>query len=336
MIGRLLEFAVLMGAFCTLSGCSVDNRIVKIAGNDAFFQADPAEVDVLIVIDDSGSMELYQQQLSTRFDTFLSYFPDSIDYRVGVTTSTMVPAEPFGDCTQADITAAPQGGRLALETWIDNEDSGGAETFEELVQVGICGGTYEMGLESALLAVTGENPGFRRPDASLSLVLVSDEEDNSPGTTSDYLQAFRDHVSASGRMAFNASALVIVDESACDESQLAGGAHQNLRFTDLAQQTGGAVGDLCNEDFDDIVTQVSQASSRMSDTFYLTARPSPASLEVGVSEELVPCDAGVWTYQLLDGHPVIVFDPANLPPPGSRITVSYDHGSGEGEATCVE
>ncbi len=318
----------------TASACTVDNSIVKIEGNDSFVQADPTALDVLLVIDDSGSMEQYQAELSTRFAAFLSYFPSTIDYRVGVTTSTMVPAAPFGNCTAEDIAAAPQGGALSGSDWIDVGDADASERFAERVQVGICGGTYEMGLESAWKAITEANPGFRRADAALSLVFVSDEEDNSPGTTAEYLRAFRERVTAEGRAAFNVSALVVVDEAACSEEQLAGGAHRNERYVDLAAQTGGAVGDLCQGDFDGIVGQVSQAISRQNDTFYLSDFPAVASIEVGVGESLVPCSRGEWEYRLLDGHPAVVFDAGHLPPPGSRVTIEYDHGSGE-EAPCI-
>ena len=324
------------GVAVVIGGCTVDNKIVKIEGNDAFRQADPVEVDMLIVIDDSGSMERYQEALATRFEGFLSYFTEDIDYRIGVTTSTVVPAEPFGDCTAEDIAAAPQGGVLSGEDWVSRGSASAAERFADNVRVGICGGTYEMGLEAAYLAVTGANPGFRRPGAALSVVFVSDEEDNSPGSTSDYLAAFRASVDAPGRNAFNVSALVIADKAQCTDAQLAGGASVNRRFPDLAYQTGGAIADLCTDDFDEIVSQVSQSSSRLLDTFYLRDRPSAGTLEVGVGLELVPCDAGVWSYQLVDDRPAIVFEPDALPAAGSRITVSYDHGSGDEASFCPE
>ena len=336
-VGRVdwLPLLVVMG-MPGLFGCTVDNYIVKIEGNDAFFQADPAEVDILLVIDNSGSMEEYQQELSTRFETFLSFFPEDIDYRIGVTSSTVEAPEPNRNCTRADIEESAYGGVLAGEDWIDNEDPDGAARFEEYVQVGICGGGYEMGLEAAYLAVTTANAGFRRPGASLSVVFVSDEEDNSPGTTSEYVRQFRERVDAEGRQAFNASALVIVDETNCSEEQLSSGAHRNIRFPDVATQTEGAVGDLCTEDFDNIVSQVSQASSRMLDTFFLSEYPSPGSLEVGVGEVIVPCTAGEWSYQIVNDRPAIVFSADALPPPGSRITASYNYGSGDPASFCPE
>jgi hypothetical protein len=332
--------AVLVVLVLSTIGCASDNSLAKLDADDTFFQAEAGKVDVLLVVDNSGSMQPYQEKLSTNFDSFLAYFTGFVDYRIGVVTSTLENPPALGGCTQAEIDAIPDGGELVGGTWISSEDANGEEIFEELVQVGTCGGGYEMGLETALRALTpplseGANLDFLRSDAYLSIIFVTDEEDSSPLTTNEYINAFRAVKGGTDRDVFNASALVVTDESDCTEAQLDAGASQNVRNVDVANQTNGVVGSICSGDFADIVTELSLASSRLKDTFYLSQTPDAGSLIVGVGEEEVPCDAGVWTYQNLEAGPALVFARDQLPPPGVRITASYDYGDGDDSSYCA-
>lgn len=331
--------AVACMGLSALVGCKSDNSLAKLDADDAFFQVEAGEVDVLLVVDNSGSMQPYQELLSTNFEDFLAYFTGFVDYRIGVVTSTLENPEPFGDCTSDRIEAVPDGGALVGGRWISAEDADGEEAFSELVQVGTCGGGYEMGLETALRALTpplseDANEGFLRDDAYLSIIFVSDEEDASPLTTNEYINAFRDIKGAEKRDVFNASALVVTNEDDCTEAQLNAGASLNKRFVDVADQTSGVVGSICSGDFSTIVTELSLASSRLTDTFYLSETPDPTSLVVGVDEEEVPCEDGRWTYQKVDGRPALVFERDQLPPPGARVTASYDYGDGDDTDFC--
>ena len=112
------------------------------------------------------------------------------------------------------------------------------------------------------------------------------------------------------------------------------GATLGDRYADVAEQTNGVVGSICSGDFATIVTELSLATSRLTDTFYLSESPAVETLVVGVGDEEVPCEEGAWTYTKIDSRPAIVFDRAQLPPPGSRITASYDYGSGDAADFC--
>jgi hypothetical protein len=321
------------------TGCTSDNKLTKLDADDAFYQAEAGEVDVLLVVDNSGSMQPYQEKLSTNFNSFLAYFTGFVDYRIGVITSTLENPEALGGCTQEEIDAIADGGELVGGTWISAEDADGDARFSDLVQVGTCGGGYEMGLETALRALTpplseGANADFIRSSAYLSVIFVTDEEDSSPLTTNEYINAFRSLKGGVERDVVNASALVVTDETDCDAEQLAAGASKNVRMVDVADQTNGVVGSICSGDFSDIVTELSLASSRLKDTFYLSEAPDANTLIVGVGEEEVACDAGVWSYQMIEDRPAIVFERDQLPPPGSRVTASYDYGDGDASSFC--
>ncbi len=327
-----------------LGGCKQDNSLVKLDGDDVFFQLEAGEVDVLLVVDNSGSMQPYQDQLSTNFEEFLTYFEEgNVDYQIGVVTTSVQPSVPFGDCSQADVDAIPPAGQLAGGTWITPDSADGDALFQELVAVGTCGSGFEMGLESAYLAVSdplasGENAGFLREDAYLSIIFVSDEQDASPMSVNEYINGFRNVKGQRSREIFNASALVVTAVDDCSANQVNAGANPGTRYLDVADQTDGVIGNICADDFGQIVTELSLTSSRLTDTFFLSDSPEPASLIVGIDGEEVPCDAGRWVYDKVeDGGaevPAIVFDRAQLPPPNSKITVQYNIGTGDPAEFC--
>ena len=71
---------------------------------------------------------------------------------------------------------------------IDSTTENGSAIFSDLVNVGICGSGYEMGLEGALQVLENPNNSLLREEAYLSVIFVSDEQDASltsfglPGT----------------------------------------------------------------------------------------------------------------------------------------------------------
>jgi hypothetical protein len=341
----LLGLSVLGGTL--ISSCSEYEYILR-EGDDVFYQLEAGEVDVLLVIDNSCSMQPYQQKLSSNFDAFLTFFVEGdVDYQIGVvTTSVIDPVAVSGtECTQAIVDSIPEAGHLLDGTFITPEDEDGAEIFSEWVNVGICGAGYEMGLEAANLALTaplvnGPNAGFLRDDAYLSIIFVSDEEDASPLGVNDYINTFREVKGQRSRDVFNASSLVVDSVGDCTTQQQQSGATRGGRYLDVAEQTSGVIGNICADDFEDIVTELSLASSRLTDTFYLSQMPDASSIIVGVNGEEIPCDEGSYTYDLgtLEGEEigVIIFERSEMPPPQSKVTVSYDLGTGEPAAFCPD
>ena len=188
---------------------------------DVFYQLEAGEVDVLLVVDNSCSMEPYQEKLSQILSLFLTYFIEGgIDYRIsGVTTTTVSqPPEPDGlFCTQSDINKIPEPGYLVQNVILDKDVQDADAIFQNIVKVGVCGSGSEMGM---VYTCEFENPtnGFLRESAYLRAIYVSDEQDTSPLGVNDYINNMRAFKDPSQRDVFNASALVINDIAACDTS----------------------------------------------------------------------------------------------------------------------
>lgn len=320
----VLSVALLAGA----AGCS-DYDITRYEGVDVFNQNPADEVDVLLVVDNSGSMQPYQDQLGSSFDQFITYFTEAnVDYHIGVTTT--------------DVEAL-DAGRIRGQVITPNTENA-SDVFDALVNVGTMGSGFEMGLEGARIGLTepvlsNYNVGFLRPEASLSLIFVSDEEDSSPYATAQYINTFFDVKGMRDRDVFNASALTVTDISECTPAQ-ADWSSPGTRYIDVAERTHGVIGNLCSSNFENIVVDLSMASSRLRDTFYLSDWPDTSSLRVSVDDELIPCTDGSWWYEVqqVDGEetPTIVFDRTSMPPVDSRLTVRYDYGAGDVETFCTD
>ena len=143
--------------------------------NQTYTQSEISILDILWVIDDSGSMNPYQHllanQISSFFQVFLAAAPD---FHMSVITTT----SPYLHGIINSMTPMPE------------------RTLANMVNVGIMGSGMEQGIEMAFQAfsnptVAGPGSNFFRDEASLIVIFVSDERDwSAPWTT--YIQFFDD------------------------------------------------------------------------------------------------------------------------------------------------
>lgn len=146
-------------------------------------------VDLLFVVDNSGSMREEQEILTQSFDGFITEFRNrSVDFRIGVTTTdnnsfssatpTLVAPRAGGTRGQLiSTTSSPQFGIL-------NPDTPDLRSmFTTLATVGIGGSATECGMLSAWNSMNsdylsqGVSNLFRR-DIPLAIILVTDEEES--------------------------------------------------------------------------------------------------------------------------------------------------------------
>lgn len=182
---------------------------------DVFEQKQAAQVDILWVIDNSESMAAEQSKIAGRFaDFFRQLIVSRVDYHIGVITTD--PAEngelrPYEgtavqgcdpaagcrwitnqvSCANPDVTTTGLN-ELEVEQLLLDECQAQA-VFRKLITAGIDGSSFEEGFTVAAMATganvidaatglpTGQvpqvNQGFLRPNASLYIVFVSDEDE---------------------------------------------------------------------------------------------------------------------------------------------------------------
>lgn len=322
-----------------LSGCNETLlRVPDFTVVDTFFQ-DPAEkVDILLVVDNSGSMLAEQEKLSSEFEAFVEFFlVADTDYHIGITTTDM----------------EEESGRLVgSPSIITRGTPNPGAVFRENVMVGTEGSGFEKGIQAAWTAVSpalqsGPNAGFYREDAALSVIFVSDEDDGSNYPVHDWLDAFWDFKGQRERDMFNASALVGVNPMSwqpepCGEllSDPYAGARDAPRYWEMVNETHGTVRSICSEDFNSLVAEIGLTASRLRDRFYLSREPRETSeIEVVIFVPGTPEFGGdglplppeglegeyAWVYETAgDDHWLRFVDLESLPPIGSRLVVTYE------------
>lgn len=303
----------------------------------------PRRVDVLMVIDDSGSMQDKQMALASNFSSFIQYAAlAGIDYQLGVTTTSVgtdacppppLPCIPTQPSLSGRLRVLNPGG-LQIGPILRPLTPNVSQAFAQLVNVGIDGSGLEQHLEGATLGltpplITGSNAGFLRTDAALSVFILSDADDQSPSTISAYVarlqaikgQARRNLLSVSGFLPLRTSA-----PSNCtyDGNGLA------PRLSEVARLTGGVTGEIC-----DITNalqwraeaqRVGQTVFGARQTWFLTQAPDPLSPVVSVEIDglpVPPVSGGQtnWTYE--SNLNAIVFPAARTPAPGQTLRFTY-------------
>lgn len=121
-----------------------------------------AKMDIVFVVDDSGSMAEEQSNLATNFPNFINVIDnyttssgDSLDYRVAVTTtgrdvsySITVPGFPSFPFTESGDNGAFRQDCGMTRRWLERGDANISSTFACAAQVGTGGPSLEMPLLS--------------------------------------------------------------------------------------------------------------------------------------------------------------------------------------------
>ncbi|MCB9791739.1 MAG: hypothetical protein H6741_03340 [Alphaproteobacteria bacterium] len=315
MISR---YAIAALSALALSGCGSD---IFVRGNDTpveeevfvtetFTQAALPKVDVLWVIDDTGSMGEEQAALADAFPSFVDALEGvGLNYHLGVISTD---------------AGAEDAGLLLGDPWIITpaaEDP--AALFAEAAAVGTQGLGPVAGLAATLMAlgepmISEDNRGFRRADAALQVVVVSDDDDRSEdfldGDPATLALAFlAEEAAATGLPAF-LSAVIGDPGVGCNGSR--GVALPGDTFAEVAEGSGGVVESICGADFSELVEELGALSVAVERDFPLQTEPYTDALRVSVDGERQ--DEG---WSLLREPALVRFDEA--PAAGAVIEVRY-------------
>jgi|GEM_PF-1382950 len=237
--------------------------------------------------------------------------------------------------------AVPEGFTLNNDTRVLNTTtSEPGEIFSEMVAVGVEGSGIEMGLASARAALSepllsGHNAKFLRDDANLSIIFVSDENDFSSDTTSEYYRhfaelksdaAYRDHGILNFSAVVGRDVPPAAGAPACESGN--GVATYGARYIDLATRTDGALESICDEDFSPIAEELGLLVSGLELEFVLTSPCDETTLEVMLFEEetdekplkTLEMDTD---YSFNIANNSIVFGAGQVPPSETWIVAEY-------------
>lgn len=290
-------------------------------------QPAPAKLDLLWVIDNTASMKDERAGLVRSIDALLSAADArGIDYHIGVTTTGVgAPPSLNGETCSGGVNGNESGRLFPVDhsrpRIVHSGMSDRAAILSANLDVGGCH-SVEQGLRAATLALspplvdndndhrTNEsndgNKGFVRPDAHLAVVVVSDEDDESPDTVSRHVKALR-NVKPTSPFTFVA---IVAPEEGCPTAVEPG-----TRYLEAAERLGGLSGNVCEDNWASTLGTLADALFQPVRRWTLDAPADAASLEVSIDG--VPTRA--WHYDAATRS--VVFD--TLPAPGSQLRFQY-------------
>lgn len=322
--------ALVLGAACSPE---VGKQYVKGEVISNFKQDKPKDnytlpmIDILFVIDDSGSMDSYQQALKTNLPVFLTEFTSrvGIDYHIAVTTSS------------CDYYSSKCGEFFGTEKVVTSKSVDPLVTLKNNVVVGTSGDTTEMFFDPIVSAlseplISHENAGFLRAKAPLVIIFITDAQEQSAKNTADSTYKFllklkgnKKNVLAYGvyipSWFYNQGCQVDTGPGTKISEFLAlvsnanppGDAHANSFF-------------LCG-DFEKKLTAIGKdISDKVGRIFLLNELPREGSIKVFYGDVPVKADENEgWSYDIgrnaVSIGPNFVWDP---PGSGRQISVQYD------------
>ncbi|MFM7204114.1 MAG: hypothetical protein ACKO6N_25310 [Myxococcota bacterium] len=303
------------------TGCQDDvPQLEKATLRDLYVQAALRQVDILLVVDSSGSMQDEQEKLVANFQTFIASFAGvEVDYHIGVITT---------DVSNEAVAGILQGDPYFITPETLNAEEVFYTTITE--KVGIRGSGLEMGLEAARLAlseplVSSLNQGFYRPEAALSMVIFSDEDDLSPLSVDEYLNLFaglKGTAAYRDKSLMNLSAVVGDVPYGCETADGEGGAVAGTRYIDAAIKSEGVYSSICSGDFAPVVQALGLDISGLKQEFFLTRCARAESLEVEVNGE-PQVEGMAYVYQ--PERRSVLFLPSYEPPPSAEVSLRYEY-----------
>ena len=299
-----------------------DDSIITIFGNDPYtpevdaiqygtgdiaqyhsqrhIQEEIQVLDILWVIDDSGSMNRAQTNLASNMQTFMNVFAQNqADYRMAVIT-----------------TSDPMVYQI-----VDSNTPNATQTMQAMVAVGVRGSGIEMGLEMAYQALNdpasaGPGSSFFRNNSDLVVIFVSDEPDQSPATIQFYTNFF---TSLKPAGMFFPYAVIGDVPGGCAMPTMFGNynVQPGTGYWDVVDHFYSQWFSLCATDWGNQLQNLANNITGHS-TYELEKRdPIESTIEVYVNGQL---ESG-WIYN--SARNAVEFTEGNIPEPGDTIEINY-------------
>lgn len=268
---------------------------------EEFMQNGERLLDILVVVDNSASMEEEQKNLSTKIIPLLSHITQT-DWRIGVVTT-----DPADTCLRALIT---------------KNDANAEDKFRRAIQAGIKGSGNERGILTAERAITqkcGLNSDWLRPNSALAVLIVSDEDNCSNGSdcgNADYTHAryLTDAMAQDRVLGSTARAYGLIYHPSQSPSECGTAANKAPIYAEVIGATGGTWGSICDDDYSTTLSAISKdIAVTLSKKFALRKQPRAASVVVKVNGTTVN------DYKVIGN--VVEFDRA--PVEGAQIEIAY-------------
>lgn len=303
-----------------------------------------SKIDILFVIDNSGSMAASIENLIQHMPKVIEHWKNaSIDYRIGVTTTEAYIANYFNRPEYKRLRDGHKDTHSGV--FVITPDT---PDLVQVLSINLNQGTQGSGDERAfssfrdVLNYSGNND-FRRPDAALSVLLLSDEDDFSHNDRDRYyftenyndpnmipVKEFADYLKSLGGQNLATFSTISILNNDCKSQMYDSAQKIGLRAMALADATRGFKGNLCElestlEQYSQFV--VDQARSQLPGAEYvikLHQQPLLETIVVKVNGQWIPQDSqNGWTYEAATVS--LILHGKAIPQQGDLASVSYDY-----------
>ncbi len=268
------------------------------------------KVEVLFVIDNSGSMDSIQQNVINNARLFMDEFivQRHIDWKLGIISTDKSESPFLGFDTSFSSKDIDYNSESSIQEAIG--------VFQDGVRaLGTNGSPSEYVFYSANRAISTYNspnntkPDFIRSGSHLAVIMISDEEEQSEDDFGgafeplSFLNGLRSYVSANRNIRFY-GALNLVDLDECEGSTW-GERYEGSPYETIINATNGFIISACTSDFGTRLADISKdiASMVKAPGIPLRDRPKPFSIRVYYKgQELKPgaeADGGKWYFNAI-------------------------------------
>lgn len=243
------------------------------------------KLDVLVVIDNSGSMKTEHANMASRFGTFLDQL-NGVDWQVGIITTDV-----SGDNLKKD-------GRLVEFQSSSSSSSGtnqyvissamNAQTartwFASTIQMATNGSGYEQGIAGSIRAIertknsdaiSQRNAALFRSDAALAILVVTDADETNPNgsETQNKPETLINLVKNtwSGKPFSFHSIIVPIDDAVCKSKD--GNESYGRTYASISNLTGGILGTVCATDYGSQLSEIGKSTQQLVSTIALQCAP---------------------------------------------------------------
>lgn len=286
-------------------------------------------VDILFVVDDSGSMYSHQTTLASNVERFTREIFKSkiVDFHIGVVTSTAGVAYPRGVAANGELVS--RGGAK----FVGRNTPDGLDALKKNLIVGTDGSATEKFFDPVVRALTdpllsGYNSGFYRKEAYLVLIFITDTDDQSEGTHPlSFYEFIKDLKNDdTDRIITHAVIVPSDDTSNCRRE---GYYDKPVRIERFLEVSNGGFFSLCDENYGDKLADLSIEIVKRVQVMNLSRRPVYKTIRVTYGTQVIPNHTTLgWRYDpyrnaLLFGDDVEWSEQ----PEGTRVQVTFDIAS---------
>ena len=292
------------------------------------------KVDVLVVIDNSGSMSLEQSNMASRFSTFINKLK-GLDWQVGIVTTDL-----RTDTENSDL----KDGRLLYFSGVKRnliKSTDALATAQDAFAATIQrpakeGSGNEQGVAATYRALEralsnqAPNVGLVRPGAALSVILVSDSDETvagndktgdvstfGPKNMPDLLLNFVKSNYAGKTFKYN-SIIVRDNDLACLNLKDSGNEAYGKNYQKMTNLTSGVLGSVCENDYGNQLSVIGDSTAEQIKIVALDCSPADVNGDGSADLKVVDSAGAAVTNYVLNGS-MVTFN-ANLPVGSYKFT----------------